>query len=204
MSDSRPRMSRGSRVARGSGGALAATLLAALSHGLAGGTITWLSVIATALVALPLCTGLAGRIGSLWRMAVAVFGAQFLYHWSFSGLGIASSAASSNSPAPVNDLHASHLAALQQFVPSAAADTTMWTFHILAAILTTTMLYRGERAFLALIRLIHRVMLPTSSSPAPALPLRGAIGVTLSISNRLNPRLFSPAAITHRGPPLSV
>jgi len=139
----RPAMSRAVRTARGAFGALTATVLAAASHALAGGDVTAFAVVTTALFALPLCVLLAGRTGSLWRLALAVSAAQFVYHWSFSGLGIAGSASSAE-PVP---LHAMHLGA---FAPAlsgagagvapgtgfAAADLWMWGAHALAALAT--------------------------------------------------------------------
>src|SRR5690606_28685168 len=108
VTDPRSPATRAARTARGALGAGAATLLAAVSHALAGGTITPLAVGATALLALPLCVGLAGRIGSLWRLSLAVGASQFLYHWSFWGLGT-SSAPGGAEPVPH---HASHLTAV--------------------------------------------------------------------------------------------
>lgn len=103
-------MSRAVRTARGTFGALAATVLAAASHSLAGGTSTLVAVVATAVFALPLCVLLAGRVGSLWRLAAAVVPAQFAFHWMFASLGVVSvqpgGAAEAVSP------HAAHLGLL--------------------------------------------------------------------------------------------
>ena len=199
-------MPRAVRVARGGAGAASATLLAAVSHSLAGGDMSWLAIVATAIVALPLCTALAGRVGSLWRLAAAVVVAQFLFHWSFAGLGISASTAGTSilggAAVPHSAGHGAHHLAAASFAPSAfGADTTMWLLHAIAAVLTIGLLHRGERAALALVGLLRRA-LPLDVPATRAIPLRPVPVPTLaSTADRLARRLFSPAAITHRGPP---
>ena len=197
-----PRVSRGQRVLRGSLGAVVATLLAAASHGLAGGVITWASVAATIIFTLPLCVAFAGKVGSLWRLTTAVAAAQFLYHWMFAGLGLASGAGPQTGiPAAP---HAAHLATLQSFSPdlasAGAADAAMWLGHAIAAIATIGLLHRGERAFLALRHALRRVPPDRASrTPAPlARPVR-ALGVLAEVT--LRDRLLTASAITRRGPP---
>lgn len=195
-------MGRGARTARGAAGSLAATLFAAASHGIAGGTITWVAVAVTAILALPLCTALAGRIGSLWRLAVAVGAAQFLYHWIFAGVGVAEAVGdATGAPAP---LHAAHTTALAGFAPELAAagsaDAAMWVGHAVAAVLTIALLHRGERACLALARLVRR----TLRRPLPrivAVSRRPALR-PLILRTPLRVRSQARSAISHRGPPL--
>lgn len=187
-------MSRAHRVMRGVGGAGIATLLAAASHGIAGGAITWIAVVATALVALPLCTALAGRVGSLWRLSIAVTSAQFLYHWSFAGLGLSQNA---STPLPA---HAAHMNALNTFMVTANADTTMWTLHALAAAATIALIHRGERAFLGLLRLVQRA-LPHVAPPLLGVPHPRTAPAAQTHRVSVVARLWSAAVITHRGPP---
>lgn len=200
-------MPRALRVARGGVGAGVASLLAALSHSVAGGDMSWLAIVATTILALPLCTALAGRVGSLWRLSVAVGAAQFLFHWSFAGLGISASAAGSSilgggAAMPHGAAHSAHHLAAASFVPSAfGADATMWLLHAVAAVLTIGLLHRGERAALALIGLLRRAV-PFDAPTAGATSLRPAPRpMVAATAGRLARRLFSPAAITHRGPP---
>jgi hypothetical protein len=202
----RPAMSRAVRTARGVFGALTATALAAASHAVAGGAVTPLAVVATALFALPLCVLLAGRTGSLWRLTLAVAGAQFVYHWSFSGLGIASSA-SVTAPA---SLHAAHLgvfspalsglaSASDSVTMTSAADAWMWAAHALAAFLTIARMHRGERAIMRLVRVLREAV-PVRVPVPVRLPARPAILVFSSVlPSRAQPVFLS--AITHRGPP---
>lgn len=185
---------------RGAVGALIATLLAAASHSLAGGVITSASVAATVIFTLPLCVALAGRVGSLWRLSVAVGVAQFVYHWTFAGLGLASGSAAGG---PMESPHAAHLAAIQSFTPelaaAGAADASMWIWHGIAAVLTICLLHRGEHAFLALRRALLRA-LPTERVREPA-PLARPLPQFLAAVAPLCDRFLLTSAITHRGPP---
>lgn len=216
-------ISRAARAWRGAGGALAATLLAAVSHGIAGGTLSWLAVTATALLALPICTVLAGRVGSLWRLSLAVSVSQFLYHWLFAwvgggaaGLGIGAAGRSGADPMSP---HLSHLGVSagdsvgnsigaqlastgsldpSSAMPLASTDTAMWASHALAALLTIALLHRGERAFLALVRLV-RSALPLRRTTPPVLPRVPSATPSFRVAPLRN-RLLA-AVISHRGPP---
>lgn len=198
------RMGRAGRVARGASGALAATVVAAASHTIAGGQITWLAVVATAILALPLCTALAGRVGSLWRLTVAVAVSQFIFHWAFAGLGAAQTAPASVAPDPVSP-HAAHLAALQSFAPTAisagAADGIMWAWHACAAALTILLLHRGERAVVALVHAVRTILpavVPGALQPVAA-PRRTAARARTDAPAFVSTRLASTLSL--RGPP---
>ena len=204
------RMSRGVRAARGAGGATIATVLAAASHALAGGDISWLAVFSTAILALPVCTLLAGRIGSLWRLAAAVAIAQFPYHWTLAGLGAgatgtgASGAGSDAAGLPLSP-HAAHLGAIQSFAPAATAstaDTVMWIGHAIAAVATIALLHSGERAFLALVSLVRRA-LPVRALALTPLQARGSLRVALGqCAETIALRMLGTTAVSRRGPPV--
>lgn len=196
-------MSRAVRTARGAFGALAATLLAAASHAAAGGNVTPIAVIATSMFALPLCVLLAGKIGSLWRLSLAVIVAQFVYHWSFSGLGLATSV-SDLSGEPVSP-HAAHLGMLPPalFMPEAttaySADVWMWAAHALAAILTIALMHRGECAVMHLVQVLRRAV-PVRVPTLVRLPERRAILEIFAALPSRAERVFL-SAISYRGPP---
>ena len=203
-------MSRAVRATRGTAGAASATLFAAASHALAGGAITWFAIVASAILALPLCTALAGRVGSLWRLALSVVVSQFVFHWSFSGLGLASGAAPDTAAA--SDFaaavpHAAHLGTLTAFAPAlvstgtSTAGAAMWAGHALAAAVTIALLHRGERAFLRLVGMIRRALPTAAPQPIPvAGPRRAERMVTRAVSPLLD-RVLASATISHRGPP---
>ncbi len=197
-------MSRATRTLRGALFAAVATVLAAASHALAGGTVTPLAMLATAIIALPLCVVLAGRAGSVWRVAIAVGASQFFYHWAFAGIGASTTPASDQISEFPAGSHAAHLAALEQFVPrvieSGAADATMWILHGIAAIISAAFITRGERAVLALGRVLGRA-LPHSFTPTEILsPAPRLVSVTAPV---LRLQLLSLCARSLRGPPVS-
>jgi len=206
---SKPRMSRAVRSVRGLFGALTATMLAAASHSVAGGTATPLAIAATTFIALPVCVLLAGRIASLWRLALAVSTAQFLYHWAFAGLGSPSAGLTQAPGAPLPAVPAlpapvsphAHLSLLR-FDPelaSAGTDASMWASHALAAALTIALMHWGERSLLHLVRVL-RSALPTLLRsvrlPAPRVIL--ALDLT---RERVAEHNFL-SVISHRGPPV--
>lgn len=193
-------MSRAARTARGVVGAALSTVLAAASHSLAGGEVSAFAVVVTAIIALPFCVALAGKTASLWRVALAVGASQFLYHWAFAGLGVSANLAG-DAGFPLGS-HAAHLASLERFVPdvveAGSADTLMWVLHAVAAVLSTALVARGERAVLALGRTLRRALprpirLAAFERPAaPQSPRRAAV---------LRDQLLDLSSRTLRGPP---
>jgi hypothetical protein len=77
----------------------------------------------------------------------------------------------------------------------------MWALHGVAAALTVALLYRGERAFLALLWLVGRAI-RLARPPRLGFPPRPYSPNAFLSSERVSDRLWSAAAITHRGPPL--
>lgn len=200
-------MSRQLRTARGVFGAFIATTLAAASHALAGGTIAPASVFATAVLSLPLCVLLAGRVGSLWRLALGVGASQFVYHWLFAGFGAASSQGSAlTGDGLAVSPHAAHLAALSLPAAmletgggSAVSSTWMWVAHALAATLTTALMYRGERAALRIMQVLREAV--TVQAPEPVrVPERPVTFATHANDTSRAQQIFL-TAISHRGPP---
>lgn len=195
-------LSRAARTARGSIGAALATVLAAASHSLAGGEVSAFAVFATAIIALPFCVALAGRIGSVWRVGLAVGASQFLYHWAFAGIGV--SASFGADMAFPKGSHAAHLASLERFVPTVveagSADTLMWALHAVAAVLSTALIARGERAIVALGQSIRRALPQPFNVAAferrPAQPVRREAPV-------LNDQVRDYSSWSLRGPPMS-
>ncbi|MCB1274341.1 MAG: hypothetical protein KDB25_08125 [Leucobacter sp.] len=203
VSEQRVPMTRAARTARGALGATVATLLAATSHGLAGGAITPIAILATALVALPLCVALAGRIGSLWRLSLAVGASQLLYHWSFWSLGTPGGGIplhAHGGVAPMGFVDATGMSgAVASTAGTGGADTGMWIAHAVAAVLTIALLHRGELAVTVLARLILRVLpLPR---PRPITTTGPRVRPVRLPVRPLHERLVALSAISHRGPP---
>ena len=137
--------SRWARLSRGVLAAVFATLIASLSHALAGGgTPSTLSLAVSLAFSTLVCVALTGRRLSAVRMSLAVAISQFAFHGLFSTLGGATGHV-------VVTGHGSHAATstLVETTPVAAHHTSawMWLAHALAAVATIAVLRRGERAF---------------------------------------------------------
>lgn len=199
-------MARGTlRLIRGWIGAVFATSLAAASHGVAGGHVPPLSLFVFSLALSGLvCTILAGRTLSLWRLVLGVVGSQGVFHGLFS-LG-------SVSPGGASSTHASHathqMTAMSHQMGTTmpamdGSSATMWLSHCAAALVTIAFLRHGEAAAISLasalsmriaprIRLVQFIALESSPVVNPGLwPVR--VLVSLGI----------PGPVTrYRGPPL--
>lgn len=136
------RPSRAARVVRGSAAASGATFVALLSHVAGGGAMPgWLGIAVPLVLSVMIATLLAGRRMSVWRLALTVAFSQALFHVLFvvgtGGQAVAVAAHDHAAPAvlPVAEAIA---------MPWPAA--TMWLMHGVAAVVTTLLLHRGERA----------------------------------------------------------
>ncbi len=131
-----------------------ATFVALMSHAAGGGQVPgWLGIVVPWVLSLAVCTVLAGRRLSLWRLSVSVAASQVLFHTLFV-LGTGSATSST-----MTSMHAGHGAHATMVMPSSTgadtaqmihADPSMWFSHAVAAVLTIVVLYRGERALLRL------------------------------------------------------
>ncbi|WP_405375070.1 MULTISPECIES: hypothetical protein [unclassified Microbacterium] len=197
------RATRASRVLRGGLAASVATWVALLSHVTAGGTPPgWLGVAAPLALSLALCTALAGRRLSLIRLAIAVTLSQVLFHTLF----LLGTVTPSGSAAPHAHAHLA-LPAMTDAAGSAAAlhgDLAMWALHGLAALVTTLVLHRGERAARALLALAsdlarwlrRRLIAATGLLTPLAWPALPA-----AVAAERPPRSPFLAVIARRGPP---
>ncbi|CAH0206757.1 hypothetical protein SRABI128_01872 [Microbacterium sp. Bi128] len=145
------RQDRGTRVARGAVGASLATFVALLSHVTAGGDVPgWLGILIPWALSFVVCTVLAGRRLSLWRLAPAVTLSQLLFHTLFV-LG-------AHDPAAAGHVHGGALPSLAgPDLTMVAPDAAMWAWHLVAATATTLALHRGERTIAVLRTLADRL-----------------------------------------------
>ena len=187
--------SRWARLARGWTAAGFATFVAALSHTLAGGAApSTVAILVTLVISGAVCTLLAGRTLSTWRLAASIALSQALFHAIFSRLGM-----------PVPPLGTHHPSVVPLFESPVAhphAGATMWLAHAASALVTVIAFRYAERAFwgfantttLLLTRLLVAVV-PLSPTP------RAAGGCT---ARRDAPREFIVflSTMRHRGPPL--
>lgn len=199
-------MSRWARVGRGASGAAFATLIAAVSHMLAGAEAPSIIAIAvTFAVALPLCVALAGVRLSAIRLSVGVGLSQAMFHWCFSLVGVPATLNSSGQPMPA---HANHTLALTGYVPSGMVsgssgdDAIMFLWHAIAAALTVALLRHGERAAIALGTFVRDALFALLA-PAQPRPLLIAGPAKAPLFSAEQPTLSARflRSVTTRGPP---
>lgn len=198
--DAMRRRDRGTRVARGAVGASVATFVALLSHVTAGGDVPgWLGVVVPLALSFVVCTVLAGRRLSLWRLAPAVALSQLLFHTLFV-LG-------AHDPAAAGHVHGGALPTLAgPDLAVVAPDAAMWGWHLVAATATTLALHRGERT-LALLRTLAdravawlRARVAVASTVLVPTPRRRVLAAVVALRSPTSVLLAGSAQ--RRGPPL--
>lgn len=187
---------RSLRAVRGFAAAGIATLLAAVSHTIGGGDAPPAAVIVSmVLLSAPIATALVGRRLNPARVLIAVLLSQIAFHAAFSLVGGRSAAAASSM---MHDHDAMTVPLLEQAV-AVPPSSLMLTAHVLAALLSTVLLYRGERAIRSLLVLvIDRLAARTRGIAPHERRLRRAPASTSLRRPRL--ALLSDA-IARRGPP---
>lgn len=183
------------RLVRAAAASTIATTLAAVSHTVAGGPAPHpLLVIAMACLLVPLAALLIGPRVSRLRSAATVLVGQGLFHLTFQVLGAPTQTAAGSAPAHT---HHVDLAALGPAVIASAPSTLMLIAHLVAAIATVALLWRGE----SLVRLIANwVRAAALRIAAPSLPVRVRPRATASSIVVLVDAALR-AAPTRRGPP---
>ncbi|HEY4614326.1 MAG TPA: hypothetical protein VIG75_02570 [Citricoccus sp.] len=229
--DGAPRPLRGpARLTRGWAAAVVATLMAAGSHTLAAGhdaapaPVVWLL---TLVLAGPVCTALAGRAQSWWRLAVAVASSQVLFHWLYSWPAVPTGAPGSlrvARPGPQSGVqhelhHGAHGLTLAPPVgpgPAAPGDglsgdllaahtgPSMAAAHVVAAAVTVGLLRHGEAMALRVAELAAGVLLRSPGARlARWVPARRPPGLpgrpTIPVVGAGTARL---SALRLRGPPV--
>jgi hypothetical protein len=183
---------------RGAALAGVATVLAATAHTIGGGEAP--SVLFCAILfalATPLTTAFASARPSLWRTTAAVGSSQALFHGAFGLLGdLGLSAAGGRAAAHVHGTVS--LASTADAVMTAPADMTL--AHAVAALVTITVVRRGERA----LRVIRDWIVGAASVPAPPATHPGVPRRVAARTRILRPALIVPPGLGRRGPPLSL
>lgn len=205
---------RQQRALRAGAAATLATVVALLSHVAGGGAAP--APLAVALpwaLSLVVCLLVVGRRLSGVRLGMAVTAAQVLFHAMFV-LGVVPSAGSTHTSVAgagsgSHGLHSGHMSLPASLVsPGPIAqmmpDAAMIGAHVVAALVTTLVLHRGERLLVALAELARRIgrrlgAVARDLVPPPASPLRPR-GMRAPIRAR-HPRPLI-AAPGRRGPPL--
>jgi hypothetical protein len=201
------RTGRAIRGLRGLIAASLATMIALLSHLTGGGAMPgWVGIVLPFALSLVVCTALAGRRASLWRMSLAVGSSQFLFHALFV-LGTFEAGAS---PSSVGHHHGG-VAALPDAAASVSlvhSDAAMWGWHAVAAALTVAALSRGERVVQRLVALAREFLswaarVVQAWSDAVLAPSARRLFARLGAMPRALPSaVLSP--LQRRGPPRAV
>lgn len=186
--------SRWARVARGFTAAAFAVFVAAFSHTLAGAHApSAFGVVVAMVISVMICTMLAGRTLSLWRLTASVGLSQLLFHWLFSGLG-----------APVAAAHDMSAMTVDATAPAHHDTPTMWLAHAAAAVITIAALRFAGAAFWGVrdtARLLFArftaVLVPVISAARAPLPARRVSDLPHELTVLLSP-------MRHRGPPMEL
>ncbi|GAB2704987.1 hypothetical protein GCM10027071_19040 [Microbacterium marinum] len=165
----------------------------------------WVGILVPLVLSVVVCTVLAGRRLSAWRLTLAVMASQFLFHNLFI-LGTVSA-----SPMPMRaDRHMHGSVVMPDMGMTAPAsvvpqDVWMPMMHAIAVLVTVAALYRGERMFnrlreIAMILVAWvRVLLPA----LVVLPVEGCSqlvpAAAVPVRRKRSPLVWSAA---RRGPPL--
>lgn len=187
------------RLLRGSAASCIATLLAALSHTLGGGSPPHpLLILAVAVLLIPVSALLVGSRIRLAGLTAAVAATQFVFHGIFEVTGgitpTGLALGAHHHGAIVLDFGASGTAD-----PSLlAASPVMLVAHLAAALVTTALLWRGE----LLVQAIARWVRAKLRAPQPVLQHGSDLRVPVSRSvARVSFRLLADCA-WRRGPPV--
>ena len=187
------------RALRGTVASVAATLLAATGHTLAGaGAPSALLMAITAVLATPLAVALVGRRPSVLRTSAAVAAAQVVFHVQF--VLFADPGAVVYTPTAGMAGHAAHMAMTNATSAMHSADSPMILAHIAVALVTVVVLHRGERMLQALGRGIRR-LLPHIVLTAPLPAVRRQRVPLLVVT--LRPDMILGSGLSRRGPPLA-
>jgi len=184
--------SRQLRLLRGAAASSVATVIAAVSHTVGGGAPPHpLLVIALSVFLTPIAALLVGRTLNAARLSATVLLSQTIFHVLFVALG-----ATLTTPGIVT--RHEHVMAWGPLTSTVAPDTGMLGAHLLAALLTITLLWRGERMLRGIARWVRarlRVRMPRKNSiwPIPASYANTARAFVASIRT---------SDISLRGPPV--
>ncbi|MFJ4174080.1 hypothetical protein [Microbacterium sp. NPDC089696] len=176
------------RLLRAAAASSIATVLAAVSHTVAGGSAPHpLLVVAMTALLVPVAAVLIGVRPSRVRVALTVLVSQIAFHLVFALLGAPTAGLSG-----IGHQHHLDLAAFGPVAAVAAPDALMIGAHLVAAIVTIALLWRGESLIRAIAQWIvarlrsraTSVCLPHRRRPLPtssAVPvLRTALATSLS------------------------
>lgn len=172
-----------------------ATLIAAVSHTIGGGAAPHpLLIAAVSVLITPLTALLVGVRASRARTAATVVLTQAAFHLVFQMLGAPTVGSAVGVPGHV---HAVDLTAFASLSAVPAPTLEMTGAHLLAAILTTALLWHGESLMATVAGWVH-ALLHSTPEIAPATHRRPAPPVSAGLPFLV---ITLAATLTRRGPP---
>nr|WP_274637516.1 hypothetical protein [Microbacterium bovistercoris] len=155
--------SRSARAVRGVTAALVTALVAATAHTFAGGGAPSPLLVGIAVIlAAPLAVALVGRRGSAVRTAAAVAAAQGVFHLAFALFADPGAVTYTAAPGMVGHAAAHTTMTMTTLHGAGSHDMSpgspMILAHLVAALVTFALLWRGERMLRALGRGIRRLV----------------------------------------------
>ena len=214
------------RLIRGGTAATLATLLALGGHLVGGGAMpSWLGVALPWWLSVTVCTVLAGARFTLARMGAAVLSSQMLFHGLFVAGTPGDPGITLVAPPGSHLGHGQHIhdapshtvghtghgadgmaAAAQHTLHGGHCDLKMLLWHLVAGIVTTVLLHRGEGILLRCAGLVGAVLAVLARPPRglslPPLPLPGPTRPVLPSTpvRHLRRAVLDPRM--QRGPPV--
>lgn len=184
---------RASRVLRAGAASAVSTVVAATAHTLAGaGAPPWWLLLSIALLAWPAALCFVGRRLTITGTSAAVIVAQGLLHLAFAAVGTAAP----RSAGAHAGHHAGQASLMVADVGHLHLDTGMIIAHLLAAVLTVTVLTRGERVLRRIARGVRRLLSrAVVALTVPAVPIMSVVRADIP---SVRPFL---SVLSRRGPP---
>ncbi|WP_300264720.1 hypothetical protein [Microbacterium sp.] len=191
--------SRQLRLLRGAAASSIATVTAAVSHTLGGGAPPHpLLVIALCVFLTPVAAVLVGRTLHLGKLSAAVLLSQTVFHVLFSALG--ATLTSSGTVTGHHHHHSLPLALNGQTLTAVAPDAGMLTAHLVAAVATIAMLWRGEQLARTIAQWVRTTLRRWTPRPLADFPRPAALEATA----RRFVSVLRVGDLSLRGPPLSL
>ncbi|MGO2747433.1 hypothetical protein [Microbacterium sp.] len=184
--------SRQLRLLRGAAASTVATIIAAVSHTIGGGIAPHpLLILALSVFLTPLAALLVGSRPSLLRLGGAVLLSQAVFHALFVALN------ATVTPTIASAGH-QHVLSLGTASGTVAADSGMLGAHVIAAVFTIALLWRGESMLRAIGRWVRAVLRARMPHPQVAWPAPPSVSRTA----RLIIQIIRVGDISRRGPPV--
>ena len=188
--------SRQLRLVRAAAVSAVATLIAAISHTIGGGSAPHpLLILAVATLLTPLSALLIGVRRSRGRVAFAVLGSQAAFHLLFQALG-----SPTGTTTGVGHAHHLDLAALGPAASVTAPGTMMLFAHGVAALLTTLLVWHGE----SIVRVVARWVGALLRQAGPIAPVDHRRPTPLRSASLPSLDAAVTASVSRRGPPVLV